>query len=63
MAGSPLRNSFRGRYMRFRQQWEAAKLKALLADGLGPSERRLALTLRTAYNAALVKAYRQAQHE
>lgn len=44
--------------MRFRQQWEVAKLKALLADGLGPCERRLALAIRTAYNAALVRAYR-----
>ena len=44
--------------MRFRQQWEVAKLKALLADGLGPCERRLALAVRTAYNAALVRAYR-----
>lgn len=58
MSGAAQGKSFRGKYVRFRQQWEVAKLKALLADGLGPCERRLALAIRTAYNAALVRAYR-----
>ncbi len=45
-------------YMRFRQQWATAKLKALLADGLGRSERRLARATQAAYNRALVQASR-----